>query len=290
MRLFCLTVSVLALVSRSSMAAPISPADLLAASPATDWRAVDPENTLYVDLPAGRVVIELAPRFAPANVAAIKRLVRSGYLARAVVMRAQAGYVVQWGPPEDNRPKPEPPKVKAEFETRAAVPFQVLPDPDAYAPQVGLSDGFPAARDPASGLTWLAHCPAMVGVARDMDADSGDGADLYSVTGHAPRHLDRNITLVGRVVQGQELLLAMPLGTGDLGFYKTAGEQTRILGVHVAADLPAAQQVRLEALRTDSATWAALFDGRRNRREAWFKVPSGHVDLCNTPLPVRVAP
>ena len=153
MRLFCLTVSVLALVSGPSMAAPISPAHLLAASSATDWRTVDPENTLYVDLPAGRVVIELAPRFAPANVAAIKRLVRSGYLARSVVMRAQGGYVVQWGPPVDNRPRPEPPKVKAEFETRAAVPFQVLPDPDAYAPQVGLSDGFPAARDPVSGLT-----------------------------------------------------------------------------------------------------------------------------------------
>ena len=59
---------------------PVSAADqILAASPAADWRQVDPENTLYLDLPGGRVIIELAPAFAPNHVANIKRLVRQGY-------------------------------------------------------------------------------------------------------------------------------------------------------------------------------------------------------------------
>ena len=43
-----------------------SPKQILDASPASDWRRLDPANTLYMELPAGRVVIELAPGFAPA--------------------------------------------------------------------------------------------------------------------------------------------------------------------------------------------------------------------------------
>src|SRR6267378_2392330 len=43
-------------------------AEILAASKPSDWRAPDPENTLYMDLPAGRVVVELAPDFAPRHV------------------------------------------------------------------------------------------------------------------------------------------------------------------------------------------------------------------------------
>src|SRR5690606_9568936 len=77
--------------------------------------------------------------------------------------------------------------------------------------------GFPAARDPADGTAWLAHCYGTVGAGRDNDADSGSGTELYVVTGHAPRQLDRNITVVGRVVQGMELLSALPRGPAPAG-------------------------------------------------------------------------
>jgi peptidylprolyl isomerase len=53
--------------------------------------------------------------------------------------------------------------------------------------------------------------------------------------------------------------------------------------------VPAAQRTNLEVLRTDTPTFTALIESRRNRRDEWFKVPAGYVELCNVPIPVRVA-
>jgi peptidylprolyl isomerase len=236
------------------------------------------------------VIIELAPEFAPNHVADIKRLARAGFFNGASVLRVQDNYVAQWGRPEGDVSPVMAQKhtLPAEFDRPIVkdLPFTRLPDPDTYAPQVGFSDGFPAARD--GKQTWLTHCYGMVGAGRDNAPDSGGGFELYAVIGQSPRHLDRNITLVGRVVQGMERLSALPRGTGNLGFYKTAAERTPIRSVRVAADVPEAERVPLEALRTDSATFATLVELRRNRRDAWFVRPAGKIDLCNVPLPVRL--
>jgi peptidylprolyl isomerase len=264
--------------------------EILARSPAVDWRRLDPARTLYLDLPAGRVIIELAPDFAPNHVANIATLAREHYFDGLAVVREQEDYVAQWADPDGKRPLGSAKKaLKAEFDRpyARALPFTPLPDPDTYAPQVGFTAGFPAARDPAGRRTWLVHCYGMVGAGRDLDADSGSGAELYAVIGQAPRQLDRNVTLVGRVVSGMERLSALPRGTGELGFYKTAAERTPILSIRLAADLPPAERTPLEALRTDSATFAALVHNRRFRQDAWYKRPAGRIDVCNIPLPVR---
>jgi peptidylprolyl isomerase len=264
---------------------------ILDKSPAADWRPIDPARTLYLDLPSGRVTIELAPDFAPNHVANITTLVREHYFDGLAVVREQEDYVAQWADPDGKRPFGAAKKaLKAEFDrpyTRA-MQFTALPDPDTYAPRVGFTDGFPAARDPAARRTWLVHCYGMVGAGRDLDADSGSGAELYAVIGQAPRQLDRNVTLVGRVVSGMERLSALPRGTGELGFYKTAAERTPIVRIRLAADLPPAQRTPLEALRTDSPTFAALAHNRRFRQDAWYKRPAGRIDVCNMPLPVKV--
>jgi peptidylprolyl isomerase len=266
--------------------------EILAAAPAADWRTVDPENTLYVDLPAGRVVIELAPRFAPLHVANIKKLARARYFDSLGVIRVQDDYVSQWGDPTGRQPLPPGiGKVAPEFDRPlgADLPFTRLPDGDVYAPEVGFTDGFPAARAPALHRTWLAHCYGMVGVGRDVDAESGSGAEMYVVIGHAPRHLDRNVALVGRVLEGVELLSSLPRGTKAMGFYADDQKPLPLKSVRVAADVPAAERTPLEVLRTDTATFAAVIESRRNRREDWFKVPAGKIDLCNVPIPVRDA-
>ena len=162
-----------------------------------------------------------------------------------------------------------------------------MPDVDGYAPQVGFSAGFPVGADPQTGQAWLAHCYGMVGAGRDNDVETGNGAELYVVIGHAPRHLDRNIALVGRVVQGMELLSALPRGTGPLGYYEKPEQHVPISSVRLAADVPMAERARLEVIRTDTPTFAALVESRRNRRDDWYKVPAGHVELCNVPIVVR---
>ncbi|HUS24818.1 MAG TPA: peptidylprolyl isomerase [Candidatus Binatia bacterium] len=265
-------------------------AEVLDASAPADWRPLDPENTLYVELASGRVVLELAPAFAPRHVANIKALVREHYFDGLPIIRVQDNYVVQWGDPDGKRDVGKASRtLAAEFfrKSGADLPFTRLRDGDIYAPQVGHSAGFPAARDPKKGQAWLAHCYGMLGVGRDNGADSGGGTELYVVTGHAPRHLDRNITLAGRVVRGIELLSSLPRGTGALGFYEKPEQYVPITAVRVAADVPEAERTALELLRTDGPTWAAWVDSRRNRREEWFLEPTGHVELCNVPIPVR---
>ena len=268
---------------------PLTAAEVLKGSSASDWRELDPQNTLYLELPAGRVVIELAPQFAPHHVANLQALARGHYFDRLTVMRAQDNYVVQWGDPDAKKPVGAAQRtVGAEFERPLrGLAITKLPDPDTYASEVGFVDGFPVAADPATGRAWLVHCYGMVGAGRDNDVDSGGGTELYAVIGQAPRHLDRNVTLLGRVVSGMELLSTMPRGSGALGFYEHAEQRTPIKSVRLAADVPAAQRSDLEVLRTDTPTFIAYVEARRSRHEEWFKVPAGRIDVCNVPIPAR---
>ncbi|MGH8210785.1 MAG: peptidylprolyl isomerase [Steroidobacteraceae bacterium] len=268
---------------------PLTTAEVIAAATPVDWRPIDPQSTLYMELPSGRVIIELAPQFAPHYVANVEALARQGYFNGLSIERVQDNYVAQWGDPEGKKAVGNAQRtVAAEFERSSrGLSFMPLAEPDTYAPEVGFSDGFPVALDPKLGRAWLIHCYGMVGAGRGKDVDSGGGTELYAVIGQAPRHLDRNVTLLGRVVQGMELLSSLPRGSGALGFYEKPGQRVPILSFKVAADVPEAQRTPLEELRTDTQTFTDYVDARRNRHEEWFKVPAGHVDVCNVPIPVR---
>jgi peptidylprolyl isomerase len=270
-------------------------ADVLAASKPADWRTLDPENTLYLELASGRVVIELAPEFAPEHVANVRTLVRGKYFDGLSIVRSQDNFVVQWADPADaDHKKPvgdAKKKLTPEFERRAAgLQFVALPDPDTYAAQTGFVSGFPAARDKADGTTWLVHCYSMVGAGRDNDVDTGPGTEIYVVSGHAPRQLDRNVALFGRVVYGMELLAIMPRGPAPMGFYDKAEQRVPIREIRVAADVPADKRTKLELLRTDTQTFTDLIEARRNRQDEWYKHKAGRIDVCNVPLPVRLVP
>jgi peptidylprolyl isomerase len=78
-------------------------AEVLAASTPADWRQIDPQNTIYMDLPSGRVIIELAPQFAPHYVANVEALARGGYFNGLWIERVQDNYVVQWGDPDGKK-------------------------------------------------------------------------------------------------------------------------------------------------------------------------------------------
>jgi peptidylprolyl isomerase len=220
----------------------------------------------------------------------IKTLARAGYFDGLSVIREQDNYVAQWGDPDNRHPLPAGiGKVAPEFDSGepAHMAFTRLPDGDVYAPEVGFSNGFPVARSAKLHKVWLAHCYGMVGVGRDTDAESGSGAEMYVVIGHAPRHLDRNVALVGRVLKGIELLSSLPRGSAEMGFYAKNEKPLPIKSIRVAADVPVAQRSNLEVIRADTPTFNALIESRRNRPEEFFKVPAGRIELCNVPIPVR---
>ncbi|MEO0418575.1 MAG: peptidylprolyl isomerase [Pseudomonadota bacterium] len=148
-----------------------------------------------------------------------------------------------------------------------------------------------ARRIASSSLTavWPVHCYGMVGVGRNYSPDTGSGAELYTVIGHAPRHLDRNIALVGRIIEGMEHLSSLPRGTGALGFYSKdeADKRTPIQSVRVASDLPENERPQFEYLSSNSSSFARYAYARANRRDPFFIAPAGGADLCNITVPVR---
>ncbi len=269
---------------------------LLDASQAADWRTPDPDNLLYIDLEAGRVVVELAPRFAPEHVANIRTLARQRFWDGQTIYRSHDNFVVQFGANVEDEAAGPPlgdarATLPAEFERPAdGLAFHRLPDPDGWAPEAGFVDGMPAARDPAAGLAWMAHCYGVLGAGRGAAADSSNGTELYVVIGQAPRQLDRNITQVGRVLQGMELLSALPRGSGPLGFYEEPSQATPIRSIRLASNVPESERTALEVLRTDTPLFDAVVESRRNRRDTWYLHPAGHIDLCNVPVPVRTPP
>ena len=136
---------------------------------------------------------------------------------------------------------------------------------------------------------WPIHCYAMVGVGRNYSPDAGSGAELYTVIGHAPRHLDRNIALAGQVISGMEHLSSLTRGSGVLGFYteEEAAFRTPILSIRVGSDLPEGERPHFEYLDTTTQTFVEYAKARSNRRDPFFIVPAGGADVCNIPVPVR---
>ena len=299
-RAFILSVSLFALATSAvaqpaaTPARPTTPSEVVAAAPASAWRAIPADDLLIIELKnGGRVVVQLAPAFAPVHVANIKALARGRWWDGAAVYRVQDIYVAQWGNNESERPLPEGVVAKPPAEyTRPLKGLAVRPlgYPDPYAPAAGYALGWPVAYSPKGGWANLAHCYGSVGVGRDLSPDTGTGGELYAAIGHGPRHLDRNIALVGRVIEGIDRLSSLPRGTGDLGFYKERSQDVPIVQARLASQLGAAERPSFQYLDTRSASFAEYLHLRANRKDAFYIRPAGGVDLCNAPVPVRRAP
>jgi peptidylprolyl isomerase len=270
--------------------------EIVARAPADHWLAIDPDDIMVMDTAVGRMVIQLAPAFASAHVAAIKALVKAGRFDDGRIVRVQDNYVVQWvaRPEPGKQPLSQPPDVREQRVQPAPLPpeyerslagltFTPSPFRDSYA-EAGFVAGWQAARDAASGTAWLAHCYGTVGVGRDMPPDTGDGAELYTVIGHGPRHLDRNIANVGRVLAGIEPHAALPRGTEALGFYKDESSRVKISRVRLASQIPGFP--RWQMMDTSSSSFAAVVQARANRT-GFFVRPAGAADLCTLKVPVR---
>jgi len=295
--------------------AALAPSEIVAAAPKADWVAIPAEELLVMTLgpdAEGKprtVVIQLMPApFSQGWVHNIRLFARAKWYDGISVNRVQDNYVTQWGDPNyDNpeatgKPKPLPEGLKVMGEAEYSAPTSLItiheqpaqtvsathrPRGDAYAEFTGFVRGWPVARD--HQRDWPTHCYGMVGVGRNYSPDTGSGAELYTVIGHAPRHLDRNIALVGRVIEGMQHLSSLPRGSGDLGFYtaEEAGKRTAILSVRVASDLLAAEQPAFEYLSTESTTFATYAEAIANRRDPFFITPAGGADICNIRVPVR---
>jgi peptidylprolyl isomerase len=296
-----------ALVAQESSSPDPAPAEIVAAAPAADWVRIAPSDLLVMELAPSRdgaprhVTIQLiAPPFSEAWVDNIRKLAASHWWDGLSVNRVQDNYVVQWGDPNAEDPTKARalpralavPDENAYLAPRRRLALAALSgtalERDSYAASTGFTaTGWPYASDGDSA--WPVHCYGMVGVGRGLSPDAGSGAELYAVIGHAPRHLDRNIALVGRAIDGIEHLSSLPRGTGQLGFYETAGERVQMVSIRLLSEMEVDPVPAFEFLSTASEAFARYAEARANRRDDFFIRPAGGADICNIPVPVRRA-
>lgn len=293
------------------------PAAIVDAASASDWKAIAPSDLLVMDLAPGatgearRVIIQLisAP-FSQGWTDNIRKLAAAKFWDGTSINRVQDNYVVQWGDagyanPESGKidPKPLPDGLETVQESEYTVALQesdisarmmkvietslgMAGHNDAYSFSPFWWNGWPLGVSQKE-TAWPVHCYGAVGVGRNLSPDTGTGAELYTVIGHAPRHLDRNIAVVGRVIEGIEHLSSLPRGKGELGFYTDAKKRVPIQSIRIGNALPKAEQPQFEYLGTESTAFARYADARANRRDPFFITPAGGADICNIPVPVR---
>ncbi len=264
------------------------PGQIVAESAPEDWRVLDPENLLVIELERGRVVVALSKKLAQKNVAQIKALAREGFYDGLSFYRVIDGFVAQGGDVFETRETKTVAKtVAGEFDEplTAEMEFTPIKDVDGYAERVGFIDSEPVGAE--GDIVWKLHCTGAMAMARNNERDSG-GTEFY-IALQPQRYLDRNLTVFGHVVEGMEHVqllrrVAPPESEDD-----DIGEE--IVSMRVAADLPEGERPRLEILRADTQTFVDLVESRRNRPEDFFYHRPGHVDICALNIPVRpVAP
>lgn len=273
------------LVAQATPAAP--PAKPSSSEPIEgDWRPIPDDELLVMTLSGNRtVVIRLAAHFAPAHVANVRTLALAHWWDASSVYRVQENWVAQWGDATEKKPMAagvvDVPA--AEFEIAGYAPAQSLPRPDAYALYSEITaDGWPVASD--GNRAWLTHCYGMVGVARDALPSTGSGSELFTPIGQSARRLDRNYTVVGRIIEGMKYLSALPRSDAPMGVYASASERSGIVSVRLASDLPAGERPRFQYRAADNARFGAMIAARL--APAAPTVATG-VSVCDVPLAVQ---
>ncbi len=274
------------------LAASLSLLSFVSNAQDAEWRKLDPANTVLMTLPQGKVVIELAPQFAPNHVKQFKTLVKQGFYDGEKFYRVIDGFVAQGGPKDGSEKDKSvaPLTIEGDFSVDNNWSFTLVQENDLFAPQTGFKDGFALGYSPKEQKAWPLHCPGVIAMARENDPDTGT-SHFYIPNGQAPRYLDRIMTVFGRVVYGMDKVQAITRTSvieGEAAVDKN--DYTPMLSVQLMADVPLAQRINLEVKNTEHPAYAEKLIERKKRDHAFFyKKPPPVLDICQTPVGVRMA-
>lgn len=258
------------------------------------WRKLDIKNTVLLTLPHGKVVIELAPQFAPKHVAQFSQLTQQGFYDQTSFYRVIDGFVAQAGPKDGSEKDKSVPllAMESEWTTDKNWSFTQVQQQDLFAQQTGFKDSFALAyqgdKNTKQGKAWLTHCPGTLALARNNEADSAS-SHFYFVIGQAPRYLDGIMTIFGRVIYGMQHIQAIQRTEVVDGDYAVDHRDfTKIVSMKMMSDVPKAQQIHLEVENTESTAFAERLLKRRARDSAFFyKKPPPVLDVCQIPVRSR---
>lgn len=250
------------------------------------WRPLDPVNTLLMYLPAGVVVIEMRPDFAPKHVEQIKALTREGFYDGLNFHRVIEGFMAQGGDPKgDGTGGSNKPNIEAEFaRDTSEVEHATVIGRDRMAPRLGYIDGMPFGALPEALRSfradrrvelWPLHCPGVMSMARAADPNSAN-SQFFLMIGDARLNLDRRYTAWGWIVDGYEATRRIVRG-------EPPSRPTPIIRMRIAADVPESERHKIEVFRTDSETFMRYLKALNDVDD------TGYVkDICTIKVPVRV--
>ncbi|MFT5758767.1 MAG: peptidylprolyl isomerase [Alteromonadaceae bacterium] len=257
----------------------------------TKWRALNPENTVLMTLPQGKVVIELAAQFSPHHAQQFSKLVKSGHYDGNKFYRVIDGFVAQAGPENDSVQDKAVPllKIEGEWKTDKSWFFTKVQDQDLFAEQTGFKGGFAIGYNPSEQAAWLTHCPGTIAMARGNEADSAS-SHFYIPNGQALRYLDRIMSVFGRVVFGMEHIQAIKRTAVIEGQPAVdTRDFTPIVSMEMMSDVPKEQQIIIEVENTETKTFEERLVKRRKRDNPFFyKKPLPVLDVCQVPLKTRL--
>ncbi|MBL4764637.1 MAG: peptidylprolyl isomerase [Colwellia sp.] len=259
-------------------------------STSEQWRTLDLNNTVLLTLPHGKVVIELAPQFAPKHVEQFSSLIKKSFYHGTKFYRVIDGFVAQAGP-KDGSDKDKSVSVLAiegQFSIAKNWSFTPVQNNDLFAEVTGFKEGFALASD-NNDSAWLTHCPGALAMARSNKADSAS-SHFYFVIGQAPRYLDKIMTIFGRVVYGMEHIQAIKRTSVIEGEYAVdSREHTPIVSLTLMADVPLNERIFIEVENTESTAFAERLIKRRARENAfYYKKPPPVLDVCQVPIKSRL--
>jgi len=241
-------------------AAPVAAAP---AAPDYQWRAVESENLLVIELERGRIYIELRPDIAPNHVARIRELAREGYYDGALFYRVIGSYFAQGGARSVTGPfESIKPNLKAEFTLQGV------------DPSVEWMGPLPLHRS-ADGTTFARFCPGTAAFPHYDDPDSAN-SQFYLMRESGPS-LEKQYTVFGRVVVGLDVVRAIAVG-------EPPPVPDRMLKVRIASDIPPAERPTVEVADPASPAFRKDIEKLRKERDR-LRLP---FSLCDAPLPGRV--
>lgn len=257
------------------------------ATPATDWRNVDPENLMVIDTDYGRIGVELFPEIAPRHVAQIKALVRQGFYDHITFHRVIEGFMNQTGDPKgDGTGDSDLPDIEAEFTFRRppSMPLTLFSARKTQSGEVGVGfyKSLPVASQPASQAimtkdgkvtAYGLHCPGVTSMARAQNPNSGN-SQFFLMRG-AAQHLDTQYSVWGNTVLGREHLTKFKVGTKgqDAGFVPD-----KMNKVQIAADMNVGERPDVRVMKTDGSAFKRYLAEQR-------KADGSYPDICDLAVP-----
>ena len=258
-------------------------------APAEAWRELDPENTLYMDLEYGRVVLELYPEIAPLHVAQIKTLARQTFYDGITFHRVIEGFMNQTGDPTGTGTgDSELPDIQGEFTFRrpADMPVTLVGARSQGGKEIGVGfyKALPVATQPSSQAmltkdgkvaAFGLHCKGVTSMARTSDPNSANSQ--FFLMRDIAEHLDAQYSIWGNTVSGHEHLTKIKVGSKgeDPNFIPDVMKKVR-----VAADVPAAERAKVQVLKTDSPAF-------KNYLKTQKKADGTYPDICDIRVPTR---